>query len=437
MTLTPLTGFLLATSLIMFVCHALGALAVRCRQPRVIGEILGGLLLGPIALGALWPAAESALFPASVQASLDLAAQLGLAVFMFLLGCELRTGEARQNRRVLSAVVVGAMGIPFVGGVAVAGVGYPLIIGSAGDSALTVVFIGLALAVTALPVMARILIDIGLETSRAGTLGLAAAACGDGLTWVALTALLGLAGLRSVSPAFTMSMALAVLAFTVAVVRPVLRYLVRRADRSGRGDQWLAPVLIGGAVAYATFTQTVGLHLVIGAFLFGTAVPRDSALVERASRQVSGFTHMILLPLFFAEIGLKISGAALGSSGAAWLLFAAIIAVATVGKFVGAAGGARLAGLDRTDSWRLGALMNCRGVTELVVAAIGFQYHLINTLGLTIITLVALITTACTAPLLGLAGRLTKDPRRHATQSESPPARELLAVAAAPGDIEV
>jgi Kef-type K+ transport system membrane component KefB len=410
MTINPLTGFLLAAATIVLVCHTLGAVAARCGQPRVIGEILGGLLLGPLALGLLWPAAETALFPASVQGSLDLAAQLGLVVFMFLIGCELRTNELGGNRRVLSVVVLAAMGIPFVGGVAVGVLGVPLIIGDAGNRTMTILFLGLAIAVTALPVMAKILVDMGQERSRAGVLALAASACGDGLMWVALTVLLGTSGLHGSSPTFTIVASLVLLAVTVLVVRPLLGRLVRRADRTSRGENWLVPALIGGALAYAVVTQTIGLHLVIGAFLFGTAVPRRSPLVERISEQMQGFTHILLLPLFFAGIGLKISGTALGSSAAAWLMFGAVLAVATIGKLVGGAGGARLAGLPGPDAWRVGALMNCRGVTELVVAAIGWQYHLINRLGLTIITLVALITTAATAPLLRLADRRTVRP---------------------------
>jgi Kef-type K+ transport system membrane component KefB len=417
MTANPITDFLLGTAAIILVCHSLGAVAAHCRQPRVIGEILGGLLLGPLALGLIWPGAETALFPTSVQASLDLAAQLGLVIFVFLLGCELRTNDLKGNRGVLSVVVVGSMGIPFLGGVAVAALGLPLIIGSAGNRTLTVLFMGLALAVTALPVMARLLVDLGLEQSRAGVLSLAAGACGDGLLWVALTVLLGASGLHGIEPGLTTAMALGLLAVTVLVVRPVLRYFVGRADRTSRGEQLLAPLLIGGAVAYAVFTQTIGLHLVIGAFLFGVAVPRGSALVERVSRQMQGFTHIVLLPLFFAGIGLKISGAALGTSGAAWLLFGAVLATAVIGKLVGGAGGARLAGLPGPDAWRVGALMNCRGVTELVVAAIGWQYHLINGLGLTMITLVALITTAATAPLLELANGRTIRPRQRASRT--------------------
>src|SRR5690349_2001440 len=413
MTGSPLTGFLLATSVIVPLCHALGAVAARCRQPRVIGEILGGLLLGPLALGVLWPGAEAALFPASVQASLDLAAQLGLVVFMFLLGCELRTSELRGNRAVLSGVVAGAIVLPFLGGVAVAGVGFPLIVGEAGDRTLTVLFIGLAVAVTALPVMARILVDLRMENSSAGVLALGAAACGDCLMWVALTVLLGASGQHGIAPGFTIALSVGLLAFTALVVRPVLGHFVRRADRTSRGEQLLIPVLVAGAIAYAVATQTMGLHLVIGAFLFGTAVPRQSPLVERVSKQMQGFTNVVLLPLFFAGIGLKISGAALGTSAAAWLLFGAMLFTAVVGKLLGGAGAGRLAGVPGRDAWRVGALMNCRGVTELVVAAIGWQYHLINTLGLTIITLVALITTAGTAPLLGLAERrFTRRPRR-------------------------
>jgi Kef-type K+ transport system membrane component KefB len=432
MILDPLTRFLLAITVIVLVCHTLGAILARVGQPRVIGEILGGLLLGPSALGYLWPGARDALFPAGVVGSIDFAAQLGLVVFMFLLGCELRFNQLRANRSAVSTVVLAAMGLPFLGGLGVAAVGRPLIAGSAGGPTLYLLFMGLALAITALPVMARVLVDLGMDKGLVGPLALASAACGDGLMWAALTVLLSAAGLHGVAPAVTVAMAVGLLLATVLVIRPVLARVIRGVEASSRGEQLLVPVLIGGAIGYATVTQLIGLHLVIGAFLFGMAVPRGSAVVERISRQMQGFTITILLPLFFAGIGLKISVGLLGTSPWAWTFFAFVLLVATAGKIAGGAGGARLAGLSGPDALRVGALMNCRGVTELVVASIGWQHHLINALGMTILTLVALITTAATAPLLTAIGRPRTARRRLPASRPQPAGARGLALTTTP-----
>jgi len=162
----------------------------------------------------------------------------------------------------------------------------------------------------------------------------------------------------------------------------------------------LPVVLVAGAFMFAAATQFIHLHPVIGAFLFGLAVPRDCAVVERANQQLQGFTLAILLPLFFAGAGLGTSVALIGSSAAHWLLFLAILVVAQVTKVAGAGGSALLAGAAPRDALRIGVLMNCRGVTEIVVAAIGLEYGLINELGFTILVLTAIITTASTGPLM-------------------------------------
>lgn len=390
----PIARFLLAVAVVVVVTHLLGALFGRLRQPPVIGEIVGGLLLGPSVFAALWPSGSAWLFSPEVTTALGMVAQLGLVMFMFLLGCDLRlAGVGRRGS--IGFVVLGAMGLPFLGGIAVALAGRHLIAGPAGRTTAYVLFFALAVSITALPVLARILVDLGIEGTRLGALALTCAAVGDGVMWAVLTVVLGLVGAGHAVT--TVGLGGALILITFLWIRPALVALL---DRAGSGNAMA--MLTAGAIGFAAMTYVVGLHPAIGAFLFGAIIPRDAPVVERIQRQLSGFVLAILLPLFFAGVGLSTSIGLLGHSVAHWLLFAAVLVTAIATKFAGAAAGARLAGLSGRDALRLGTLMNCRGVTELVVAAIGFQYKLVNALGLIILVLVALLTTAATTPLIRL-----------------------------------
>ncbi len=394
MNLDPVTRFLIAVTVILAVSHLGGELMRRLRQPRVLGEMLGGIALGPSVLGLLWPAASRVLFHADVLAGLTKAAQLGLIVFMFLLGCELRTDRI-ERPRIVGAAVLGGMGLPFLAGLGIAAATGTMLAGSRASTLTFLLFFGLALAITALPVLARILADLDLERSSVGVLSVSCAAIGDGAAWLVLTFILASTaggGGGRVTGTAALAAVLVVLAFFGA--RRVLAALVARV----RSEELLTVVLIVGAIAFATLTQMVNLHPVIGAFLFGAAVPRDAPVVERISHAMQGFTLTILLPLFFAGVGLTTSARLLGANPGHWLVFGTVLVAAQVTKFLGAGGGAWLAGLPRDQAVRLGILMNCRGVTELVIATIGLQAGLINQLGFTMLVLVAVITTALTGP---------------------------------------
>ena len=398
----PVARFLLAVALILFVAHACGAILRRWNQPPVLGEILGGLLLGPSALGLIAPGAQGWLFPAEALESLDKAAQLGLIVFMFLLGCELRTDNLGGARRTVGATVLGGMGLPFVVGLGVALGTQSMLAGSGAHGPGFVLFFGLALSITALPVLARILVDLKLDRTRLGTLSLSSAAIGDGIAWTALTLILATTGIGGAAQiATTAGLAVALVLVTILCVRPALAALVPRIT----SDQLLLAVLAVGAIGFSAVTQLINLHPVIGAFLFGAAVPRDCAAVERISQQLQGFAIAILLPLFFAGVGLGTSIGLLGGDPGHWLALAVVLTAALVTKFLGAGGAARLAGLPRREALQLGVLMNCRGITELVVATIGLRYGLVNQLGFTILVLVAVITTAITGPLMRVLRR--------------------------------
>jgi Kef-type K+ transport system membrane component KefB len=400
----PLNKFLLAAALILLVCHLLGTVAVRLRQPRVVGEVVGGLLLGPSALGLVWPAGSGWLFPDSVHGLLSASAQLGLTVFMFLLGCELRLDTTRCRPRQVTMVAVGAMGLPFLVGLVVAVAAGTRLVGSANPMA-AYVFVALALSITALPVLGRILVDLGMERTEVGRMSLAAAAIGDGAAWCVLTVILVSTGAAASQALLGLVAASGFVGVMLLVVRPVLVSYIRRLESHGR-TYVLLPALVTIAIGAAAAAQSVGLHPFIGAFLFGVAVPSGSPVVHQLNHQLRGFTTVVLLPLFFAVVGLSTSVGLLGPHPSHWLLLGAVVVVATVTKLVGAATGAWLGGWQSRDALVIGALMNCRGVTELIVASIGLQAGLINGLGFTVLVLMALFTTAITGPMVKLFGHL-------------------------------
>lgn len=413
--LDPTAGFLLALAVILAVTHALGALARRAGQPAVLGQILGGLALGPSLLGLVAPDLQERIFSPDVLVGVGAAAQLGLVTVMFLAGCELRVDVVRP-RRTVPIVLVGSMGLPLLAGVAIAAVAGGTLLGPAATGASGVFFLGLALSITALPVLAMILADFGLMHTRLGATAMSTAAIGDGAAWLVLTGILATTGTGSRPVAVTVALTAAIVLVVVLAVRPALAALVRHAERRPRGDHWLLATLVVGAIGTSAATQAVGLHPVIGAFLFGAVVPRGAEIVDRVGSELKGFALLILLPLFFAGAGLSTSVGLVATDAAAWLVFGVVLLAAVATKFAGAGAAARVAGFGGRDALRLGALMNCRGVTELVVATIGLQAGLLSPVGYTILVLVAVLTTAVTGPLLGLWGT----PRASAATPATP-----------------
>lgn len=420
MAVEPITRFLLAVGAILLVSHFCGELLRRLGQPPVLGEIVGGLLLGPSVLGLIWPSGGAWLFSPEVLSNLDRAAQLGLVVFMFLLGCELRTDRI-ERKSLVGAVVLGGMGLPFVAGIGVAFAASSVLAGAGAPKAGFVLFFALALAITAMPVLARILVDLKIERTGIGALSLTSAAVGDGIAWLTLTLILVGTGVHGSGNVVTTAiLAVTLVVVTQVVVRRVLSRLVTRIE----SEKVMTVVLLVGAIGFAVLTQMLGLHALLGAFLFGTAVPRDCPIVERISEQLRGFTVVVLLPLFFALVGLSTSIGLLGTDVSHWLLFAGVLVVAQLTKFLGAGGAARLAGLPGRQAIQLGTLMNCRGVTELVVATIGLKYGLVNQLGFTILVLVAVVTTAITGPLMRFLMR-REIPEIDGNQEDVPPRERL------------
>ncbi|ONI88614.1 hypothetical protein ALI144C_06155 [Actinosynnema sp. ALI-1.44] len=394
---------LLAVAVIVLASQLIGAVAVRLGQPKVIGEMAAGILLGPTILGATAPDVQRWLFPAEVIPPLEVLANFGVIFFMFFVGLELPLDAMRRRRS--AAVVLGHAGIaiPFLAGVVL---GVTVLDRFRPDGVHPVVFApfcGLALSITAFPVLARILAERGLHRTPIGALGLACAGIGDLTAWCLLTVII--AERRSGSAAdvvVTVVLALAFALLMTLVVRPGLaRFLAR--DRAAAGTV-AAITLLALLLLSAWATELIGVHAIFGAFVAGLVMPRDSPVVREFADRLEGLTIWLLLPLFFATVGLKTSFGAIGGAGI-WLIALAVVVVAMTTKMGSIAAGGRFLGMDRHDSASLAVMMNCRGLTEIVVLNIGLSLHIIDADLFAVLVLMALVTTALTGPLLGLLWR--------------------------------
>ncbi|MFJ6611210.1 cation:proton antiporter [Streptomyces sp. NPDC091289] len=397
----------LMLSLVMVCCYAAGRLCRRLGQPPVMGEILTGIALGPSLLGAVWPSGQRWLFPVDLLPVTEALAQLGLIIFMFLIGHELNVGQVRRAGRVAVMVSNVSVLVPMIGGALLAGVMYGRFAGPGVGFPAFALFIALAMSVTAFPVLARILTDRKIAGTTVGGLAITCAAVDDITAWCLLALATALGGHTSMTAAFT-TVVMTALFITVMMygVRPLLaRLATRHADRPAGGATSLL-LLLTGILLSSFATDWIGIHAIFGAFLFGAVVPRGAPQVAAAAGQVRGVTVVLLLPLFFAYSGMHTDFRLIGAEPALWGWCALVVVVAIVTKWAGSTGAARLAGLGWQNSLSLGALMNCRGLTELVVLGIGLELGIITPTVFAMLVVMTLVTTGLTAPALSLIDRL-------------------------------
>ncbi|MFP8903114.1 cation:proton antiporter [Streptomyces atacamensis] len=403
---SPLSLVLVAVPAVVLACQAGGWAARRLSQPPVIGEMAIGILLGPSLLGWLAPGVQHLLLPPAVLPYTSLLGNLALLVFLFLIGLELDLGSLRATRLAVASVAAGSILLPLALGTGLALAMYPSLAPAGVHQLPFVLFIATALSITAFPVLARILTDRGLATTGLGTFALACAAADDALAWCLLIAVTSLATAGSPLDALTALALAAALTAALAAARPLVKRTLERAARTS--DDLVTVLLVTGLLLVTYATDRIGIHPAIGAFLAGATVPRGVPAVERSAARLHALIVPVLLPLFFVDIGLHTDLAALPAGQWGWA--ALVLAVAVTGKWVGAAGAARLAGCDWRWSALMSTLMNCRGITEIVVLGVGLQLGVITTNLFTIMVVMAVATTAATAPLLDRLTRSTSDP---------------------------
>ncbi|MGO3126997.1 MAG: cation:proton antiporter [Luteimonas sp.] len=402
------TLLLLQLAVILIAARACGWALKYFGQPPVIGEMTAGLLLGPVVFGAFLPGMHAALFPAASLPPLSALATVGLVLFMFIIGAELRAVEGTRSQ-VRAASLVGVLGIslPLALGLAISPWLYPRFAPEGLGFWPFALFMAAAMSVTAFPVLARILKDRNLTQTRAGRLALSAAIIDDGFVWIFLALVLTIGGAHR-GPGVGMVAAGAVVLVAVAflVLKPLYAWLLKRGcDADGAPTRGTLVAILIGLVCCAAFAEAISLHAVFGAFVFGVCLPRDNRLLHHLAKAFEPVSMLLLMPIVFALAGLNTTSEAFVGAGLG--AFGLILLVAIAGKMIGGTLGARLSGYGWRDSLSVGSLINARGLMELVVLKIGLDAGLIGQELFTLMFGMTLVTTVMTSPLLSLWNRRT------------------------------
>jgi Kef-type K+ transport system membrane component KefB len=397
---TTLALLLAQIAAILLVSRALGLVTRWLGQPLVIAEMVAGIVLGPSLLGLLWPQAFATLFPAVSLPVLKMLSQLGLVLFMFLVGLELDPALLRGRRRASVLISHTSIALPFALGV---GAAYWLRGGYLPKGVPFLpfaLFLGTAMSVTAFPVLARILTERGLLQSRVGAIAIACAAVDDVTAWCMLAFVVAVARAHALTEAvWTAGLSALFSLFMVFAARPLLKRLAARTtDPSGPTPTSVAGVLFLLLVS-AGITEAIGIHALFGAFLFGAVFPKDNGLAHALASKLESVAVLLLLPLFFAYSGIR-TQIGLVSGAQQWLIVAALIGLATLGKFGGSAVAARLSGIRWREASAIGVLMNTRGLMELIVLNVGMDLGVITPAMFTMLVIMALVTTFATTPIL-------------------------------------
>ena len=405
-TAAPATGakveatfhLLLTLALVIVLGRVFGRLFAYVGQPPVIGEVVAGIVLGPSVLGQIVPDGPAMLLPPTVAPYLREIGQLGVILYMFVVGLELNASRLREQAAATAVIAHAGIAVPFVLGGGLAVLLYPRLAPAGVPFTSFALFLGVAMAITAFPVLARILTDRKMTRTAVGGLALACAAIGDVTAWGLLAGVVGVARADLHGAAVVALGALAFLAVMFLVVRPVLHRLAARYQGDTLPGGVAAGVLVAVLLAALT-TDAIGIHPLFGAFLLGAIIPHDSAIARVLGRKLVDVVTVLFLPAFFAFAGMRTEiGLVEGLEG--WLICGLIILVATAGKFGGTLAAAWATGLDWWTSAALGTLMNTRGLMELIVLNVGLDLGVISPPLFAMMVLMALVTTVATSPIL-------------------------------------
>ncbi len=392
-------AFFLQMFVMLAVCRGVGWLARRLGQPQVVGEMIAGVFLGPSLLGFLLPDAQQFLFPKESLKVLYVGAQLGVGLYMFLVGVEFDLGTFRERARSAASVSFAGMAAPFVLGGALA-VGLMKLPGLFSEKATlfeAMLFMGAAMSITAFPMLARIIYERGLTGTPLGTLALAAGAIGDAGAWCVLAIVLASFGAGPLVAVKAIGGGVLYAVVVLTVGRRLLVRLGAAAERAGQVSPTILAITLTLFMAAVWITDSIGIHAVFGGFLLGIAMPRGF-FARELQRQLEPFAVVFLLPMFFTFSGLN-TRLDMVNNGPMLAIAAAVIAAACLGKGGACWAAARLNGEDNRTALAVGTLMNSRGLMELIIINIGLQKGVIQPALFSIMVLMAIVTTLMASPM--------------------------------------
>ncbi len=402
----PLAIFILQLALILSASQLFGYLFKKIGQPAVMGEIVAGILLGPSLMGALMPGFSAFVFPASSMGNLQMLSQVGLILFMFVIGMELDVEVLKKQAG--SAILIShfSIVIPFALGVSLAYFLYERYAPAGITFYAFALFCGIAMSITAFPVLARIIKERGISSTKLGTIALTSAAVGDVTAWCALAVIIAIARAGSLnSSLYTIVWAVIYVSVMLFVIRPLLRKLAVNSSRDKLIKRSRLAIIFLILLGSSYMCEVIGIHALFGAFLAGVIMPHEWNFRKLLIDKIEDVALVLLLPLFFVFTGLR-THIGMINNPALWGACLAIIGVAVAGKFGGSALAAKLSGESTKDSLCIGALMNTRGLVELVVLNIGYDMHILTPEIFTMMVMMALVTTFMSNPLMNIIERV-------------------------------
>ena len=404
--------FLAQIAIVIAVARIFGILLKRLGQPQVIGEMIAGLALGPSLLGAVWPDGYAWLFPAGTVRFLNALSQLGIVLFMFLVGLELNLQNFRARGKHILVISHAGMALPMLGGGLLALMLYHDYSTNQTSFMEFTLFFGCAMSVTAFPVLARILAERGLSATSLGTTAMACAAIADVTAWALLALSVSVERGAGSASMILWRMVIGASLFLGIMFFGVRRVIVFYWKKNSANNEALShnefSIILLIVLLSALATELLNAHAIFGAFVAGVIMPRDGKLRAALESRLEDILVVLLLPLFFAFTGLR-TNVGLLTTSRDWWLAALILGVAVIGKLGGTTLAARASGIQWREANALGVLMNSRGLMELVILTIGLQDGIITPALFTMMVIMAVVTTMMTSPILA---RLVPSPIR-------------------------
>jgi len=406
----PLAILLVQIITIMICARIFGWLCKKIGQPSVVGEIIAGIFLGPSLIGLYFPEFSSVLFPKESLPNLGILSQIGLILFMFVIGMELDLKVLRNKAQDAIVVSHASIVFPFTLGMVLAYFVYSTFAPPNVQFLSFGLFLGIAMSITAFPVLARIVQERGIHKTKLGTIVITCAAADDITAWCMLAAVIAIVKAGSVASSIYIILLSAIyVIFMLAVIRPFLKRIGELHASRENLSKPIVAIFFVVLLASAYATEVIGIHALFGAFMAGTVMPENSKFRNIFIEKVEDIALVLLLPLFFVFTGLR-TQIGLLNDWYLWQITGLIILVAVVGKFLGSALAAKFVGQPWKDSLTIGALMNTRGLMELVVLNIGYDLGILTPEIFAMMVIMALVTTAMTGPALDLINYIYKEP---------------------------